>query len=82
MLYAKCCKYFTDPSTYLKFAKCLLEDNDEETKLYRGAYHQKRQYDMRGERDYHEEPDMYDEESRHRRYRSERIYDPVYEEEN
>ena len=28
MLYAKCCKYITDPSIYLKFAKCLLEDKD------------------------------------------------------
>ncbi len=82
MLYAKCCKYVTDPSIYLKFAKCLLEDNDEETKLYRGAYQHKQKYNMRGERDYHENPDMYGEENRHRHYRSERTYDPFYEDEN
>jgi len=74
MLYAKCCKEFNDPSFYLKLAKCLLEDNDEETKLYKGAYHKdhkqsghKSRYSEYGDDEY----DRYDEEDRrHRRYRN------------
>lgn len=45
MLYAKCCKEYTDRSLFLKLAKCLLEDNDEETKLYRGAYSKRKYHD-------------------------------------
>lgn len=77
MLYAKCCKYISDPSIYLKLAKCLLEDRDEENRIYRGAYQSKGRYNMRGEQDYyddHMEPVRYDEEDRRgRRSRSERI---------
>jgi len=79
MLYAKCCKYISDPSVYLKFAKCLLEDRDEDTKIYHGAYQSKRKYSKRGEQDYYDdyhEPVRYDEEyRRHGRYRSERMND-------
>lgn len=77
MLYAKCCKYISDPSIYLKLAKCLLEDNDEETKMYRGAEYHKHKTSHKGiqsryDDDY--EIDDYDEEARRgrrRHYRSE-----------
>lgn len=75
MLYAKCCKYITDPSIYLKLAKCLLEDRDEETKIYRGAYQDKQKYSKRGEQDYYETPDYDEENRRHGRYRNERMDD-------
>lgn len=84
MLYAKCCKDFTDPSFYLKLAKCLLEDKDEETKIYHGHYaknktskHGTQAYydeeDRRRRRMYadYDEHDGYDEENRRRRYRNE-----------
>lgn len=71
MLYAKCCKYFKDASTYLKLAKCLIEDDDEETKLYRGAYQNKKHYKQHGEQSYYgyDEYDRYDEEDRRGRRR-------------
>lgn len=79
MLYAKCCKYISDPSVYLKFAKCLLEDRDEETKIYRGVYHNKHKFSKRGEQNHYDdypESNRYDEEDRrHGRYRSERMGD-------
>lgn len=71
MLYAKCCKYITDPAIYLKFAKCLLEDNDEETKMYRGAeYHKQRQH-YKGTQNRYDDytVDDYDEENRRGRRR-------------
>lgn len=68
MLYAKCCKEYTDPSMFLKLAKCLLEDTDEETKLYHGAYAKKHSYSKHGEQAYYED---YPYEDRRRRYRSE-----------
>lgn len=75
MLYAKCNKYITDPSLYLKLAKCLLEDNDEETKMYRGAEYHKRQQPRRGTQSRYDDYniDDYDEEMRRgrRRYRNE-----------
>ena len=76
MLYAKCCKYITDPAILLKFAKCLLEDNDEETKVYRGAEYHKRKENRRGaqSRYYDYDIDDYDEEmrrGRRRNYRNE-----------
>ncbi len=73
MLYAKCCKYIQDASTYLKLAQCLLEDEDKETKIYQGAYANKKQYKMRGEQSYYDEYDRYEEEDRRgrkRRYRN------------
>lgn len=73
MLYAKCCKYISDPSVYLKFAKCLLEDRDEDTKIYRGAYANKQKYKQRGEQDYYS--DYNEENRRHRHYRNERMGD-------
>lgn len=84
MLYAKCCKEFSDMSLFAKLAKCLLEDNDEETKMYKGAYANKQKYKQRGEQSYYNDYRNdyrnygdYDEESRRgrRRYRSERIND-------
>lgn len=86
MLYAKCCKYISDPAIYLKFAKCLLEDNDEETKMYRGAeYHKHKEY-KHGTQNKYDDYDIenYDEEARrrHRRYRSEyddRRFDDRYD---
>lgn len=69
MLYAKCNKYISDPSVYLKLAKCLLEDRDEETKIYRGAYHNQKRYKHQGIQDYYN--DYEEENRRHRRYRSE-----------
>ena len=75
MLYAKCCKHITDPSLYLKLAKCLLEDNDEETKMYRGAEYHKHQQSRRGIQSRYDDYniDDYDEEMRRgrRRYRNE-----------
>ncbi len=76
MLYAKCCKYITDPSIYLKFAKCLLEDKDEETRIYQGAYTKNKKYKQRGEQDYYDH-DYPEEDRRYRRYRSE--YNNDYE---
>lgn len=77
MLYSKCCKEYTDMSFYIKIAKCLLEDKDEETKMYRGAEHSKHMHKMRGPQSYYDEYDNYDEENRRgvRRYRNERIND-------
>ncbi len=79
MLYAKCNKYITDPSLYLKLAKCLLEDNDEETKMYRGAEYHKHQQSRRGTQSRYDDYniDDYDEEmrrGRRRRYRNEADY--------
>lgn len=73
MLYAKCCKYFTDASLYLKLAKCFLEDNDDETKLYRGAEYNKHKENRRGTQSRYNDYDIddYDEESRRRHYRNE-----------
>ncbi len=75
MLYAKCCKHITDPSLYLKLAKCLLEDSDEETKMYRGAEYHKHQQSRRGPQSRYDDYniDDYDEEMRRgrRRYRNE-----------
>lgn len=75
MLYAKCCKHITDPSLYLKLAKCLLEDSDEETKMYRGAEYHKHQQSRRGTQSRYDDYDIddYDEEMRRgrRRYRNE-----------
>ena len=76
MLYAKCCKEFTEMAMYIKIAKCLLEDKDEETKVYRGAYQHKQNYSKRGMQDYYN--DYNEENRRRRRYRSEggdRYYD-------
>lgn len=94
MLYAKCCKEFTDPSFYLKLAKCLLEDKDEETKIYHGHYaknktskHGTQAYynsydeeDRRRRRMYadYDEHDEHDEESRRRRYRNDGDYNRTY----
>jgi hypothetical protein len=76
MLYAKCHKYITDPSIYLKLAKSFLEDDDEETKIYQGAYAKKHKHQPHGEQSYYND---YDEESRRRRrYRSERMDDEPY----
>ena len=76
MLYAKCHKYITDPSIYLKLAKSFLEDDDEETKIYQGAYAKKHKHQSHGEQSYYND---YDEESRRRRrYRSERMDDEPY----
>lgn len=74
MLYAKCCKYITDPSIYLKLAKCLLEDDDEETKMYRGAEYHKYKDQKHGiQSRYDYDTYDYDEEARRRRkhYRNE-----------
>lgn len=83
MLYAKCCKEFTDMSFYTKLAKCLLEDKDEETKVYRGAYANSKKYNQRGTQsyynnrnyDYDDYNDYNEEGRRRRRYRSERMDD-------
>lgn len=64
MLYAKCCTEYSDPALYLKLAKCLLEDQDEETKLYKGAYADKQKHSRHGEQAYYND---YDEENRRRR---------------
>jgi hypothetical protein len=71
MLYSKCSKEFSDMSFYIKLAKCFLEDDDEETKLYRGAEHHGRKH---SQHDTQARYDDYDEESRRRRYRSEYDY--------
>ena len=76
MLYAKCCKHITDPSIFLKLAKCLLEDDDEETKMYRGAEHHRQQQSHRGIQSRYNDYDIddYDEEDRRgrrRHYRNE-----------
>lgn len=75
MLYAKCCKEFTDPAFYLKLAKCLLEDNDEDTKLYQGAYSKKHHHQKHGYQSYYNEYDKYDEEDRRRRHYMTNDYD-------
>lgn len=65
MLYAKCCKHITDPAIFLKLAKCLLEDDDEETKMYRGAEHYGTKLAKKGIQDYYDHDiDDYDEEDR------------------
>ncbi|MCM1339782.1 MAG: hypothetical protein NC191_08935 [Muribaculaceae bacterium] len=78
-LYAKCCKYIKDPSVYLKLAKCLLEDRDEETKIYRGhdykSYEQKSRGAQSRYRDYSEPRSYYEEDRRGRRTRSEHMND-------
>lgn len=84
MLYAKCCKEFSDMTLYTKLAKCLLEDQDEETKVYKGAYHNKKKSNQRDTQNYYNDYrneyrndyrnyDDYEEENRRgrRRYRSE-----------
>lgn len=76
MLYAKCCKYITDPAIYLKFAKSLLEDDDDETKIYRGVEHRKHKTNKRGIQSHYDdyEIDDYNEEARRgrrRHYRNE-----------
>lgn len=78
MLYAKCSKHYTDSSMFFKLAKCLLEDEDEETKMYRGAEHSKHKHNKSGMQSYYDEEDYENrryrnEESRRgrRRYRSE-----------
>jgi hypothetical protein len=78
MLYAKCSKHYTDSSMFFKLAKCLLEDEDEETKMYRGAEHSKYKHNKSGMQSYYDEEDYENrryrnEESRRgrRRYRSE-----------
>jgi hypothetical protein len=68
MLYSKCCKEFTDMSFYIKLAKCFLEDDDEETKMYRGAEHHGRKYPRHGMQARYDDYSDYDEESRRRRY--------------
>lgn len=76
MLYAKCSKYITDPSIYLKFAKCLLEDRDEETKIYRGVYNNNYKYSNDSVQNRYEPPYRVEEDrSRHGRYRSEHMND-------
>lgn len=79
MLHAKCCKEITDLSSYIKLAKCLLEDKDEETKMYRGAYSNNKMRNKRGSQAYYNSYDDnygYDEENRRRgRYRNERMDD-------
>lgn len=81
-LYAKCHKYISDPSIYLKFAKCLLEDRDEETKIYRGSYYNNRQnqhgkQDMLGfsMNDNYDQYGYNEEDRRRGRHRSERMED-------
>lgn len=84
MLYAKCCQEFSDMSFYIKLAKCLLKDEDEETRMYRGAeYNHKENYKKHGMQGYYKEYDEYDEENRRggRRYRNERM-DDEYDREN
>lgn len=76
MLYAKCSKYITDPSVYLKLAKCLLEDRDEETKIYRGAYYNSKKNQQHSIQDYYNDYDNnhYEENRRGvRRYRNEHM---------
>ena len=68
MLYSKCCKEFTDMSFYIKLAKCFLEDDDEETKMYRGAEHHGRKHSRHGMQARYDDYSDYDEESRRRRY--------------
>lgn len=79
MLHAKCCKEITDLSSYIKLAKCFLEDKDEETKIYKGAYSNNKMQGRRGSQAYYNaynDEYGYDEENRrHRRYRSERMDD-------
>lgn len=79
MLYAKCCKEFSDMSLFIKIAKCLLEDKDEETKVYKGAYSNKKKYQQRGYQNYYNDyrndyrnfDDYEEEDRRRRRYRNE-----------
>lgn len=76
MLYAKCCKEFTDMSFYIKLAKCLLEDKDEETKVYHGAYASKKRHHEHGIHGYrneyrHDYGEHDEEDRRRRRFRSE-----------
>lgn len=73
MLYAKCCKYITDPSVYLKLAKCLLEDNDEETKIYRGRYNADKKHKQYTIQDRYQEPYEYEDNRRYTRHHGERM---------
>lgn len=66
MLYAKCSNYYTDSSMFYKLAKCLLEDDDEETKMYHGAEYSKHKHNKQGVQSYYDEDDY-----ENRRYRSE-----------
>lgn len=81
MLYAKCCKEFTDMSYFVKIAKCLLEDDDKQTKMYRGAEHDKHKHkksNMENHYDDDDELERYEEENRRgrrRHYRNESDYD-------
>lgn len=79
MLYAKCCKEFTDMSFYIKLAKCLLEDKDEETKVYHGAYANRKKHHEHGAQGYYNEyrdyNDYNEEDRRRRRYRNESMDD-------
>lgn len=81
MLYAKCCKEFSDLSLFIKLAKCLLEDKDEDTKVYKGAYSNKKKHQQHGYQNYYNEyrneyrnnyDDFEEENRRGKRYRSER----------
>ena len=79
-LYAKCCKRYTDIGMFVEIAKCLMDDPDEETKVYRGAYAKKHKPQLQGEQAYYndyEHYNRYDEEDRRgvRRYRNERMDD-------
>lgn len=53
-LYAKCCKYTQDASTFLKIAKGLLEDKHKQMKLNKGSYQQKHNYKGRGIQGYYD----------------------------
>lgn len=75
MLYSKCSKEFSDMSFYIRLAKCFLQDDDEETKIYRGAEHHQKKHKQHGMQARYEDYNDYDEESRRRRrYRSENDY--------
>ena len=77
MLYAKCCREFSEMSFYIKLAKCFLQDDDDETRMYRGAEHRGEKHQRRGAQARYEDYDEYGEENRRRRrhYRSERMED-------
>lgn len=80
VLYSKCCKYYTDMGMFIKIAQCLLEDDDEETKVYKGTQTKKHKHHKQGSQAYYndyEHYNRYDEEDRRgvRRYRNERMDD-------
>lgn len=78
VLYSKCCKYITDMGMFIKIAQCLLEDEDEETKVYKGTHSKKQKQNRHNPQAYYNEyRNEYDEESRRgvRRYRNERMDD-------